>query len=345
MSRRYKKKNKTTHFVLIVFVIIVAFLIHKNKLADTNHYYETITGLNVRTGIGKKYPISFTLEKGDKVKVISKKGAWYKINYNGKIGYAYSGYMVKQSGYDTELLLSDNYKQALIFIGVVILSIIVIYYCLIFYRKNRNTRLLKTVTDISRGTASERDLVLRLLKYSIPNEHIFHDLFLKIGDKKFSQIDLIAVTDVGLIVFEVKDYSGWIYGNGDKPEWTQVLAYGKQKYRFHNPILQNSKHIYNLRNILNEYRNIPIYSVIVFYGKCVLKNINFVPQQTFVTRSERIYNVLQTISTSNVFHEYKDKNKVIEILRDATINGGIIENQNQHIANVRNMLGTDRIFD
>lgn len=58
-----------------------------------------------------------------------------------------------------------------------------------------------------------------------------------------SQIDVVVATNVGIIVFEVKDYSGWIYGNGNQQKWTQVLSHGREKYRFYNPILQNRSHI------------------------------------------------------------------------------------------------------
>lgn len=340
-----KKLIKT--FLAIILILTVVLLTKKEEPKSANEYYRTTTGLNVRTGIGNKNPISFVLQKGDLVEIIAKKRGWYKIKYEDKIGYAHPKFLLKQDADISNIESVDLslIKKLLLIVSLAVFLFLAIRFSLILFKRLKDNNLLKTVTDPKRGTASERDLVLRLLRYGIQNDHIFHDLSIEIGNDKFSQIDVIAVIDTGIIVFEVKDYSGWIYGNGDKPEWTQVLAYGKQKYRFQNPIIQNRNHIRNLMNELSVHRNIPIYSVIIFYGNCVLKNINFVPQQTFIARSERVKDVLQTISSNNSPHEYIYKHEVLEILKNATISGGNIETQNRHISNIRNMLGTDRIFD
>src|SRR5690348_1979375 len=129
----------------------------------------------------------------------------------------------------------------------------------------QNNRLLKTVTSPNRGTATERDLVLTLLKSGIPKETIFHDLYLKMSNGKYCQVDAVVATSAGIIVFEVKRYVGWIFGKGYERQWTQVLAYGLEKHRFYNPVLQNKKHIENLKRQLNQ-ANVPFFSVIVFYG-------------------------------------------------------------------------------
>jgi hypothetical protein len=123
---------------------------------------------------------------------------------------------------------------------------LIIFLCLVFYaifRKIRDKKLLETVTKSNRGTRTERDLVLKLLKYGIPAQAIFHDLYLEKTNGEYSQIDLVVAAKKGIIVFEVKDYSGWIFGNGNYREWTQVLAYGQEKYRFYNPIMQNNRHV------------------------------------------------------------------------------------------------------
>lgn len=124
-------------------------------------------------------------------------------------------------------------------------------------------------------------------------------MYLKKDNGDFSQIDLVVITDVGIIVFEVKDYSGWIFGSGNQSQWTKVLAYGKQKYRFYNPIMQNNRHMENLRKQLNQYENVPFYSVVVFYGNCVLKDVNFIPNGTFLVKSHRVLEVMRTIIKNN----------------------------------------------
>ncbi len=183
------------------------------------------------------------------------------------------------------------------------------------------------------------------MKYGIPEQNIFHDLYVEKRKGEFSQTDLVIVTEVGIIVFEVKDYSGWIYGSGNQSQWTKVLAYGKQKYLFYNPIMQNNTHIVELRRQLYQFENIPFYSIVVFYGDCELKNINFVPDGTCIVKSKRVLEVVGNILRDNKPFLYTNVNEVIRILREAVTNGGMIENQIQHSKNIKDMLGTDRIFD
>ncbi len=212
-------------------------------------------------------------------------------------------------------------------------------------RRIRDRKLLKTVTSFNRGTRSERDLVLQLLKRGVPSQTIFHDLCIEKSNGQFAQIDVVVATTEGIIVFEVKDYSGWIFGNGNYSHWTQVLAYGKKKYRFYNPIKQNRSHIEIIRKQLIQFNNIPFYSIIVFYGDCELKEINFVPEETFLVKKPRIFEVLRLIKTNNKAAAYTDKKEVVRILQQAVLKGENINNQEKHIQNINDMLGKDRIFD
>jgi len=211
-------------------------------------------------------------------------------------------------------------------------------------QREQNQNLLETVTKSDRGTYSERNLVLKLLKSGIPSQTIFHDLYLRKPNGSYSQIDLVVVTTAGIIVFEVKDYSGWIFGKGFQEQWTQVLAYGSQKYRFYNPIKQNSKHIVNVKNTRKQFENIPFYSVIVFDGNCELRDISFVPNGTFVVRAERILEVMRIIQ-AKVPAPYTDKHEVIRVLREAVENGVHKEAEQQHIEKVTDLLGKHRVFD
>lgn len=202
--------------------------------------------------------------------------------------------------------------------------------------------LLNTVSSIFRGTPSERFLIVSLLKYGIKAKAIFHDLYIFKPNGTTSQIDIVIATNVGIIVFEVKDYSGWIYGNGKQQKWTQVLSHGREKYHFYNPILQNEAHISQLKRVLKE--NIPFYSVIVFAGNCKLEDISFIPKNTFVTKSYRVIEVIENIMKDNPVANYKDKRKVINILNRAVNNGQNNDVEEKHISNIRDMLGKDRLF-
>lgn len=227
----------------------------------------------------------------------------------------------------------------------IIIGLVLLVGFLPLFKKIRDVKLLKTVTSLNRGTKTERDLVLKLLKHGIPAQTIFHDLCIEKNNGEFSQIDVVVATTEGIIVFEVKDYSGWIYGNGNYSHWTKVLAYGNRKYRFYNPIKQNKNHIETLRKQLRQFENIPFYSIIAFYGDCELKEINYVPEGTFLVKSPRIFEVLKLIRKNNEAAPYTDKKEIVRILKQAVKNGENISNQEKHVENINDMLGKDRIYD
>jgi len=220
-------------------------------------------------------------------------------------------------------------------------------------RLNRATRAdasyspamaIETVSRRSRGTRAERYLVLNLLKAGISAEEIFHDLYIKKFNGTFSQIDLVVITEVGIIVFEVKDYSGWIFGNGYHQQWTQLLAYGKQKYRFYNPVKQNNNHIAVLRQKIGNFAKVPFYSIIVFDGDCELRDIKFIPKGTFIAKPERILDVIVNILNNNEIVNYRNKDKIVKLLEESVNNGENTEIRIQHITNVKDILGEDRVF-
>ena len=240
---------------------------------------------------------------------------------------------------------------------IVVVAIIVIFVIFIIVSSNQKAKeeqslkrkeqflkrkkLLETVTKLDRGTSSERDLVLSLLDYGIPAQIIFHDLYLRRKSGNYSQIDLVVPTTAGIVVFEVKDYSGWIYGNGNSSQWTQVLAFGNQKHRFYNPIKQNYSKILQLRKLIGD---VPFFSVIVFSGNCELKDITFVPEGTFVVREERVWEVMRIIQSKEPA-PYTDKHKVVRILKQAVENGEQKNIEIEHAENVTDLLGKHRVFD
>jgi hypothetical protein len=227
----------------------------------------------------------------------------------------------------------------MIIVGVILL---VIFIFIFFYIRDK--KLLETVTKSHRGTKTERELVLKLLKAGFPAQTIFHDLYLRNRYGNYSQIDLVLATKVGIIVFEVKKYSGWIFGNGNQNKWTQVLAYGQQKYYFYNPILQNKKHVENIKTKLTDFQNIPFFSVVVFFGDCEFRDVSFIPNNTFLTKSPRVIDVVKKIIKENEPANYKSKRDVVNVLSSAVENGNSQKISEKHIKNIEDMLGEDRIF-
>ena len=226
----------------------------------------------------------------------------------------------------------------------IVIGFFIIYYIIKSYQRKRDRELISSVTSLNRGTNSELLLILQLLKKGLPSVTIYHDLIIKKDNNGFSQIDLVLVTSEGIIVIEVKDYSGWIYGSGNNTNWTKVLSYGKKKYKFYNPIKQNNNHISELRKTLNQFENIPFFSVIVFFGDCELKEINYVPKGTYLVKSHRVFEVLNLIKTENEPTQYTNKREVVNTLKQLVSLGENTDYQKQHIENIKDMVGKERIF-
>ena len=114
---------------------------------------------------------------------------------------------------------------------------------------------------ILKGKFGEALVKLALGKDQDGKQHIINDVTVVVNGKS-SQIDHVVVNDRGIVCVETKNYSGRIYGDADQQQWTQVLAYGKKKNRFYNPVKQNWTHMKRFSETLS--KDYPVYSMIVF---------------------------------------------------------------------------------
>lgn len=228
----------------------------------------------------------------------------------------------------------------LLFFAFVLLSIAVYYIC----TEIQDQKLLKTVTNLNRGTRSERKMVLRLLKSGIKPTAIFHDLYLHNGNGNYSQIDLVVATKVGIVVFEIKEYSGWIFGTENQREWKQVLAYGNQKYQFYNPILQNKKHVEDLKKFYH-FDDIPFFSMIVFFGNCELKNGLDLPRRTLLIKYSKVMDSFNEIIQNNQPANYGDKWEIVNLLKQAVRNGENSTIVEKHIENIKQLKNRNNLLN
>lgn len=196
--------------------------------------------------------------------------------------------------------------------------ILVIVYLISSNRKER--QLIEQVTPFTRGEWSERRLVMTLLKIGINPKAIFHDLYIQKPNGEYAQVDIAVATKAGIIVFEVKDYSGWIFGNEHQKYWTQVLAYGREKHRFYNPVMQNAGHIQAIRQCLPQNPGIPIYSVIVFYGNTELKKVTCNADNTFIIYPDKVRRLVTDI-LSQPDADYGNKYEIMALFTKAVQNG------------------------
>ncbi|MDE7160938.1 MAG: NERD domain-containing protein [Muribaculaceae bacterium] len=198
-------------------------------------------------------------------------------------------------------------------------------------------RLMRRVTGRRRGTPSERSLILALLKRGLRPDDLFHDLYIHTGGGKYAQVDAVAVTDHGLVVFEVKDYSGRIYGRGYNDYWTQVLANGGENHRFYNPVRQNEGHIAALRRAVSGYGFIPMSSVIIFYGDCSLRDMGDLPYDTYVGYPSDLKRILKNVRRRAPKAAYRSPDKLRALLRKGVENGRDRGVRRDHARRVRTL--------
>lgn len=125
------------------------------------------------------------------------------------------------------------------------------------------------------------DRVDAMLKRCFSRHDAFlRNLYLPWEDGTTTEIDEVVISESGIFVIEVKNYSGWIFGNQRDRYWTQVLPYGYSgrsiRNRFPNPILQNGYHIRSIRRVLCGI-DLPVHSIVVFSDDCVFRDITYFP--------------------------------------------------------------------
>lgn len=155
---------------------------------------------------------------------------------------------------------------------IAILIIIVIY--IIVRNDNNNTNKKESIKEASdraeqKGEQGEQ-FIIELLGQTIPGQrYVVNNLIVQDQYGNSSQIDHIFINSNGVFVIETKNLSGTIYGDDNRKEWIQVFNYGKQKYRFYNPIMQNATHVRRLQEVTGT--NLPITPIVVFANNNIEK--------------------------------------------------------------------------
>lgn len=205
---------------------------------------------------------------------------------------------------------------------VAVLAIIAVLIVVQIIKTYQYRKQVLSVTSLDRGTWSERDLIPKLLnKCGIDQRAIYHDLYIRKENGTYTQIDLAVPTPQGILVFEVKDYSGWIFGSGNNKYWMQILAYGAEKHQFYNPILQNRTHVTALRKLLPNNPDVPIFNIVVFYGRCEFKDVSYDPtgrvRVIYDTQVVELVKHIQSLPPA----EYGNKREVADVLAEGVRNG------------------------
>jgi hypothetical protein len=120
------------------------------------------------------------------------------------------------------------------------------------------TVLIRSGYKFHLGAVGERRVAQVLDRF--PDDwFVVHDLVVN-----GAQIDHILISPKGVYTLETKHYRGTIYGNADKPKWSQVL--NQHTTNFYNPVKQASGHSAALRAFLREngFMKVWVNTIVVF---------------------------------------------------------------------------------
>src|SRR6476646_6051417 len=95
-----------------------------------------------------------------------------------------------------------------------------------------------------------------------PNYHHFRRFIIPTS-RGTTEIDHLIVSKFGIFVVELKDRSGWIFGNAADAYWTAV--HFEKKFRFQNPLRQNYGHVKALEELLGVSPRV-LHPIVVFRG-------------------------------------------------------------------------------
>ena len=176
-----------------------------------------------------------------------------------------------------------------------------------------------------KGDRAENAVVNRL-ECRLPAEcKVLNDVYLPLSDGTTAQIDHIVVSRYGVFVVETKNYSGWIFGKADDPEWTQTFYHKRET--FQNPLRQNYEHICALVENLRIDKSC-FHNVVAFTDNCEFKTKR--PENVVSTRriAEFILSFDKPLMTASQVDE------IAEAIREC--DGSVSEERRaNHVANLR----------
>lgn len=113
----------------------------------------------------------------------------------------------------------------------------------------------------TKGSAGERTVYLTLVKnFGVPENQILRNVYIP-TDRGTTEIDMLIVSKKGILIFECKNYSGNIYGDGKKQKWIQYI--GRQKNYFLSPVVQNRGHVKRVKEFFKDIEDLPVIPFII----------------------------------------------------------------------------------
>jgi len=127
------------------------------------------------------------------------------------------------------------------FIGLAVLAtLVVVMMVMRYFKRTQHVRQIrKLIRDLARDNL--RDV---LVPDSVDGE---------------IWIDCLLLTDGGLLVLDIRDYTGNVFGGDSINEWTQLI--GVKSHKFNNPLLELPARIHAVKTLVGD---VPVSGQVVF---------------------------------------------------------------------------------
>jgi len=137
------------------------------------------------------------------------------------------------------------------------------------YKEKSGNKFFSTYFD--KGNYGEFVLYRKIISM-FGQDFVLTNLYLDNKSTETTEIDVLAISNKGIYVFEMKNYGGYIYGSGNDQYWTQSLNRWT-KNKFYNPLKQNIAHSKAVESYL-EINGEQIVPIVVFSNRSKLSKIN-----------------------------------------------------------------------
>jgi hypothetical protein len=137
------------------------------------------------------------------------------------------------------------------------------------YKIKSGYSFIKTYFD--KGNYGEFKLYRKVIRV-FGKSSVMTNIYLENENTEHTEIDVLAISNKSIYVFEMKNYSGYIYGSQKDKYWTQVLNKWT-KNKFYNPLRQNYAHAKAVENYLMIDYSV-ITPIVVFSNRSKLSKIN-----------------------------------------------------------------------
>lgn len=178
----------------------------------------------------------------------------------------------------------------------------------------------------AKGREGEEEITKVL--HHLPGKFLlYNNLYLPMGQDKWTEADIVVVHEKAIFVIESKNYSGEISGSTNDKFWQKSYS-TTYNQRFYNPIMQNATHIRALKKVVGQ---VPIFSIIVFGHEAELYVEQMPANDVYVckvTQLKFLWDLLNTLDKSINLQDIELKLQQLEE-SDWSI-------QQQHIQNIQN---------